>query len=166
MTEHVSPLPQPLLDLLKKDRRYKLQAYLFVFQALDFARQLGMGREAPSEPLPEDVQKRFPLLEAEETSESDLELEEESPKHVSGQELCEAARIYASQQYGYMAKVVLNDWGIYSTSDIGEIVYNLIRIGLMRKTKEDRREDFDNVYDFDEVFCQKYRPGNESHHFE
>lgn len=164
MTEHVSPLPQPLLDLLREDRRYKLQAYLFVFQALDFARQLGMGREAPSEPLPEEVQNQFPLLETEDTSED--QLEDEPPRHVSGQELCEAARIYASQQYGYMAKVVLNDWGIYSTSDIGEIVYNLIRIGLMRKTKEDCREDFDNVYDFDEVFCQNYRPENESHHFE
>jgi uncharacterized repeat protein (TIGR04138 family) len=164
MTEDVSPLPQPLLELLREDPRYKLHAYLFVFQALDFARQLGMGREAPSEPLPEEARGRFPLLDAEDVGEG--EIEEEPPKHVSGQELCEAARIYASQQYGYMAKAVLNDWGIYSTSDIGEIVYNLIRIGLMRKTKEDRREDFDNVYDFDEVFCRNYRPGNATQFFE
>mgnify|MGYP001177769162 CR=1 FL=1 len=164
MTEHVSPLPRALLELLKEDRRYKLDAYLFVFQALDFARQLGMGREAPSEPLPEEVRERFPLLDEEETGET--EAEDEPPKHVSGQELCEAARIYASQQYGYLAKAVLNNWGIYSTGDFGEIVYNLIRIGLMRKTKDDRREDFDNVYDFEEAFCRNYRPGKGTHRFE
>jgi uncharacterized repeat protein (TIGR04138 family) len=52
---------------------------------------------------------------------------------------------------------VLNSWGITSTSDFGEIVFNLIRIGHMRKTKEDRREDFDNVYDFDTGFEEEYR---------
>ena len=33
-------------------------------------------------------------------------------KHVSGQELCEAIREYALLQYGYLAKTVLNSWGI------------------------------------------------------
>ena len=54
--------------------------------------------------------------------------------HVTGQELCEAIRRYALDQYGYMAKLVLNNWGIRSTGDFGEIVFNLIRIGRMRKT--------------------------------
>ena len=55
-----------------------------------------------------------------------------------------------------MAKVVLNNWGVLSTSDFGEIVYNMIRIGLMRKSESDQREDFDNVFDFDEAFQQRY----------
>jgi uncharacterized repeat protein (TIGR04138 family) len=38
---------------------------------------------------------------------------------------------------------------VHSTSDFGEIVFNLIRIGHMRKTKDDVREDFDNVFDFE-----------------
>ena len=29
------------------------------------------------------------------------------------------------------------------------MVFNLIRIGQMRKTPQDRREDFDDVYDFE-----------------
>ena len=48
-----------------------------------------------------------------------------------------------------MAKNVLNSWGVHQTGDFGEIVYNLIGLNLMRKTETDRREDFDNVYDFE-----------------
>lgn len=154
MAEFVSPIPPALLKLLKEDPRYKLDAYLFIFQALDYARKLGMGREAPSEPLPEELRQQAEALGVEEEAEP---AEAEPPRHVTGQELCEAARLYATEQYGYLAKTVLNSWGIYTTSDFGEIVYNLIRVGLMRKTKEDRREDFDNVYDFEEAFCRNYR---------
>ena len=64
---------------------------------------------------------------------------------------------FALDQYGLMAKTVLNSWGIFSTSDIGEIVYNLIKIGCMRKTREDRREHFDNVYDFQTAFRDGFR---------
>ena len=51
-----------------------------------------------------------------------------------------------------MAKTVLNSWGVRATDDFGEIVFNLIRIGRMRKTRHDRREDFNNVYDFETAF--------------
>ena len=78
-------------------------------------------------------------------------------RHVTGQELCEAIRRYALEQYGYMAKTVLNSWGIHGTGDFGEIVFNLIRIGQMRKTPDDRREDFDNVYDFDDRLQQEFK---------
>jgi uncharacterized repeat protein (TIGR04138 family) len=66
-------------------------------------------------------------------------------------------RRYAHQQYGYLAKQVLNHWGITSTGDFGEIVFNLIEIGQMRKTSDDRREDFDEVFDFDEGFRHSFQ---------
>jgi uncharacterized repeat protein (TIGR04138 family) len=53
--------------------------------------------------------------------------------------------------------VVLNSWGISSTSDFGEIVYSLIRIERMKRSKSDRREDFDDVFDFEEAFQRGYR---------
>ena len=53
-------------------------------------------------------------------------------RHVSGQELCEAARKYGLQQYGYLAPTVLAAWGIRRTDDIGEIVFNMIGIGQMQ----------------------------------
>ena len=75
-------------------------------------------------------------------------------RHVSGQELCEAARLYGLQQYGYLAPTVLAAWGIRQTADIGEIVFNMIEIGQMRKTRGDKREDFHGVYGFDEAFAR------------
>jgi uncharacterized repeat protein (TIGR04138 family) len=55
-----------------------------------------------------------------------------------------------------MAKTVLNSWGVNSTGDFGEIVYNLIAIKEMRKSEADRREDFDDVYDFEEAFVRQF----------
>jgi uncharacterized repeat protein (TIGR04138 family) len=56
-----------------------------------------------------------------------------------------------------MAKCVLNSWGVHNTGDFGEIVFNLIRIGQMRKTKDDRREDFDDVFDFESGLTQSFQ---------
>ncbi|MGQ9575693.1 MAG: Minf_1886 family protein [Thermoguttaceae bacterium] len=134
----------PFFQLLREDRRYKADAYLLVWEALNFAQQvLKMGKESPSEPLQAGP-------------EEDPEAHEPH-RHVTGQELCEAIRQYALRQYGFMAKKVLNSWGLYTTGDFGEIVYNLIRIGRMRKTKDDRREDFDNVYDFETAFVEQFK---------
>lgn len=87
-------------------------------------------------------------------AEADAEAE---GRHLSGQELCEALRQYALQQYGYMAASVLAQWGIKSTQDFGSIVYNLIDIGLMRKSSDDRQEHFSDVYDFQEVFVENFQ---------
>jgi uncharacterized repeat protein (TIGR04138 family) len=82
----------------------------------------------------------------------------EEERHVSGQQLCDASRVYAVRQYGALAKNVLNHWGVQSTGDFGEIVFNLIAIGQMRKTESDRREDFDEVFDFDDAFRDTFGP--------
>ncbi len=145
-------LSRDLAELLEEDKRYSILAYEFVFEALHYAQTvLNLGTESPSEP-------NEPLGNEPE------EEPEEPHRHVTGQELCGAIRHYALQQYGYMAKTVLNSWGIYTTRDFGEIVFNLIRHGRMRKTKEDRREDFEDVYDFDTAFQQEFKigpPGSE-----
>jgi len=70
--------------------------------------------------------------------------------------LCEAIRQFALDQYGYMARCVLASWGVTMTGDFGEIVFNLIRVGEMRKTDDDRREDFDDVFDFDTAFEARF----------
>ena len=76
------------------------------------------------------------------------EAETDQPGHVTGGEVCQAARRLALRYYGLMAITVLNEWGIRSTSDIGEIVYNLIASGDLDKTPTDKRSDFDDVFDF------------------
>ena len=93
-----------------------------------------------------------------ETSRDTVE-EGESPmveRHLTGQQLCEASRLYALEQYGLLAKTVLKSWGIHGTTDLGEVVYNLIRIDLMKKSERDRREDFDEVFDFDQGFDKAF----------
>ena len=125
-----SPL-QAMRKLLKEDSRYKYEAYQFIREALQYAH----------ENLPEMTQVAV-----------DEPFSKARPRHITGQQLCEACRQYAIDQYGYLARLVLSSWGIGSTSDFGEIVYNLIRIEQMRKSDSDRREDFDDVYSFDGAF--------------
>jgi uncharacterized repeat protein (TIGR04138 family) len=132
----------PIAKLLKKDRRYKFDAYVFVFEALNYAQKvLGLG----AAPSGEEDEPNMAL--------SDKRAE----RHLTGQQLCEAIRQFALEQYGYMAKCVLNSWGVHNTSDFGNIVFNLIDIKQMKKTKQDRREDFDDVFNFDEGLMQDFK---------
>lgn len=78
-------------------------------------------------------------------------------RHLTGQELCEALRLYALQQFGFMAISVLAQWGITKTNDFGSIVYNLIDIGLMRKSADDRQDHFNDVYDFQTAFVENFQ---------
>jgi uncharacterized repeat protein (TIGR04138 family) len=55
-----------------------------------------------------------------------------------------------------MALTVLNLWGIRSTSDLGEIVFNLIASGDLEKTPADSRSDFDRVFDFETALRRDY----------
>jgi uncharacterized repeat protein (TIGR04138 family) len=131
----------PIAKLLDEDRRYAFDAYVFVFEALRYAQEeLGLGADLPAE--------------EEDDEDSDAKT---TPRHLTGQELCEAIRQYALEQYGYMAKCVLNQWGVYKTGDFGEMVFSLIRIGEMRKTPHDRREDFDDVFDFDDGLTGQFK---------
>jgi len=77
--------------------------------------------------------------------------------HVTGRELCEGLSELALRQFGRLARTVLENWGIRSSEDIGEIVFNMVEAGLLRKTREDRREDFIGALDFDEAFDRGFR---------
>jgi uncharacterized repeat protein (TIGR04138 family) len=139
-----------LQELLRQDRRYKPAAYQFVLESLQFAHeQLRQGAPRASEPSPHDAPPP--------ASQKDV-----PERHLTGQELCQAARQYALGQYGNLARLVLDNWGVRSTGDIGEIVYNMIRVGLMKKTREDRREDFDDVFDFQEALQGGFRTDGSS----
>ena len=74
------------------------------------------------------------------------------PRHVSGKELSEGLRDYALEQFGPLARTVLEYWGIRSTADFGKIVFLLIDAELLKRTEEDSIHDFDHIYDFDQAF--------------
>lgn len=85
----------------------------------------------------------------------------ERSRHVSGPELLDGLRVYALEQFGPLAKTVLNTWGVNSCRDIGDIVFNLIEYNVFSKTENDRREDFSDVYDFDEAFVKPFQPAKQ-----
>ncbi len=127
-------LRDDLAGVLARDPRYPIQAYAFLFEALEFTKTL----KKRSQPRSRSRMKAA------------------SAHHVSGRELCEGARRLALRDYGLMAMGVLNLWGIRSTSDLGEIVYNLIASGDLEKTPSDSRSDFDNVFDFETALRRDY----------
>jgi uncharacterized repeat protein (TIGR04138 family) len=124
-----------LMEIVRSDPRYALEAYEFVFEALDFTHQaLGRPSVDPAvgdEPGPEH--------------------------HVTGQELVDGVRALALREFGRMARIVFRLWGVNRTDDFGEIVFNLIEANLMSKTAKDERLDFHNLYDLDQVLVHNYR---------
>ena len=61
-------------------------------------------------------------------------------------------RLLALESWGSLAQAVLASWNVRTTRDFGEMVFLLIRLGLMGQQDSDRVDDFDDVYKFDEAF--------------
>ncbi len=80
----------------------------------------------------------------------------DQPRHISGGELAESVRALALDRYGPMARSVLEHWGIHTTEDVGCVVFALVEQGILVKQDEDRREDFVDVFDFEEAFELNY----------
>lgn len=79
-------------------------------------------------------------------------------RHVTGQELLEGIRTYALAQFGPMTEMVFAEWGVTRCEDFGEIVFNMVDIGLLGKTEEDSRADFQNGYTFHDAFRKPFLP--------
>ncbi len=73
-------------------------------------------------------------------------------RHVTGQELLAGIRDLALLQFGGLARMVLGGWGIHRTEDFGEMVFDLVGAGFMGRTESDSKEDFRDVFDFEEAF--------------
>ena len=77
-------------------------------------------------------------------------------RHIGGRELAEACRDLALERFGVMASTVLEHWGVRSTADLGDIVFTLVDLGLLISQPTDSREEFVDVYDFDQAFEREY----------
>ena len=104
----------------RNDTRYKLEAYLFIMNGLEFYLTM-LGEK----------------------------------RHVTGQELSKGLLLFAHKQFGPLARSVLKHWGINTTDDLGNIVYNLISIQVMSRQPEDSIEDFYHVVDLDAFFASQ-----------
>jgi len=121
-------LEDELKTVTVRDARYSIDAYEFAFAALEHARR--SQYRASRLLVRSRARRKVPS------------------RHVTGQELCYAARDLARGLYGRLAYLVVSGWGLKSTSDLGAVVYNLIDAGILNTSPDDRREDFDDVYDF------------------
>ncbi|MEM6313457.1 MAG: Minf_1886 family protein [Planctomycetota bacterium] len=73
-------------------------------------------------------------------------------RHVHGRALCMGLRDLALEEFGMMAGLVLGRWNVTRTADFGEMVYLLVAHGVLAVSKDDRPEDFHDVYDFAAAF--------------
>lgn len=115
-------------EIARTDGRYDVRALKFVFEGL--AETIDKFRQA------EDPDAQ--------------------PRHISGQELAWGLAESAKKRWGRLAAMVLKCWGVHQTRDFGEIVYLMIDSGWMTSQDTDSIEDFDNLFDFADVFEQQY----------
>ncbi len=120
------PIDEPKsLQEIAARTRYPMDAFHFIRRGLDYT--VHRAHEHP-EQLPEEQ------------------------RHVSGRQLSEGLRDFAVEQYGLLARTVLQRWRITRTTDFGQIVFSMVEGGLMQATEHDSVRDFDGVFDFDEAF--------------
>ncbi len=119
--------------ICKEDARYDRKAYTFIREGLDHA--------------------------VKELKKKDAERSRQS-LHITGAELLTGIRVYALDQFGPLAITVLNSWGVQRCGDMGEIVFNLIEYNVFSKTENDRREDFGEIYTFEDAFVKPFLPRN------
>lgn len=77
-------------------------------------------------------------------------------RHITGRELAEGCRDLALERYGVLARLVLEQWGVKSTADIGDVVFTMVELDLLMSQASDTREEFADVYDFDKAFEAGY----------
>jgi len=114
---------------LARDARYPKEAYPLVRDALDHAQKLVAARD-----------KR------------------RSVGHLNGPEILEGFRDLVLDQFGPLARVVLETWGLRTTLDVGHVVFNLIEAEVFSKSDDDQLADFKGVFDFAEAFDAPFRP--------
>ena len=120
-----------ILDLVRRDTRYAYEAYEFVCEAVTYTQErLGRIPEEDDDP--------------------------ETDYHVSGEELVRGACEYAIEEFGLMATVVFKNWGIRTTDDFGNVVFNLIQSDRLSKSDRDDIEDFHDLFDMEKVLAEGF----------
>lgn len=77
-------------------------------------------------------------------------------KHVSAEELLIGIKELLLNTFGPMSLMVLKHWGIETTDDFGNVVYNLVEDKILSRSEEDDFAKFKNAYDFKTVFKEEY----------
>ena len=105
-----------------------------------------------------DVEAYYFLRESLERTVRALGREDAKDRHVTGRELCEGFRDHALGEFGPLSLLVLSQWGVFETADIGRIVHALVNEGVFGKKPTDKTSDFDGVFSFEDAFEKPYAP--------
>ena len=122
-------MSDPIRQLALRDGRYSPEAFRFLFESLDHAVRLA-GKENA----------------------------EGTERHVTGQEVLQGMRAFASESFGPLAAQVWRSWGVENTMDWGRIVFLLVDEGMLKRQDDDDIEDFRDGFDFDRAFDADYEP--------
>ena len=119
---------QAVEKIHQRDRRFDGGAYFFLKESLDFTLKRVMEENGGH------------------------------ARHVSGPELLEGFRDHALQQFGPMAATLMREWGVGACSDIGDMVFHLIDEGVFGRQESDSKDDFRDVFDFEDAFVAPFVP--------
>jgi len=114
--------------IIIEDPRFHREAYSFVRDALDF------------------------------TVKQQKKNKEGVSRHVSPAQLLDGIRLYAIKEFGPMVPTVFAYWNVGCCEDLGHIVFNMIRKGILGKNETDTLEQFRGGYDFHEAFVLPFLP--------
>lgn len=114
----MSPTDVPFWDAVdrirERDPRYRREAYGFLLLALGATvRALPATRQA--DPV---------------------------HRHLTGAELLRGIVELARREFGAMAPAVFREWGLHTSGDVGELVFQLVECEQLSARPEDTREDF------------------------
>jgi uncharacterized repeat protein (TIGR04138 family) len=119
---------QAINVIITKDSRFHHSSYLFLKETLDFT----LNRIA--------------------------EQNKGRQRHITGAELLIGFRDFALEQFGPMAHTLFKEWGLSKCQDVGDMVFSLIEEGVFGKQDSDTKEDFAEIYSFEEVFTLPFLP--------
>ncbi|NQZ68171.1 MAG: hypothetical protein HRT89_08875 [Lentisphaeria bacterium] len=114
--------------ILQKNPLYTKDAYRFIYDGVNFAHTKICQRE------------------------------NSKVRDVQAPELCSLLAEYIQGELGPMALHLLHEWGIYQTNDFGEIIFFMVEERLLSASADDNRSDFDNHFDFEDVFVKPFKP--------
>jgi uncharacterized repeat protein (TIGR04138 family) len=115
-------------QIIENDSRYGKDAYIFLKDALEYTIK---------------QRKRGKV---------------ETGSHVNAAELLDGLRQHALKEFGPMVMTVFEYWGIGTSADVGQMVFNLINAGVFGKTESDSVDDFDQALDFHLAFVAPFEP--------
>jgi len=73
-------------------------------------------------------------------------------RNVGGREIVETSLRAAKDEFGPMARSVLEHWGIVSPMCIGDIVFRMVEEGVLGKSADDSIDDFDLSNSMEGIF--------------